>query len=89
VQNGPTEEEMQTVRNQMRNIIETQQKEPNYWVRILSELDYRGIKLSNVKNLVQEITSYSREDLLAGLKKYVQPSRQVEVIALPKEVPKQ
>ena len=85
LQNGPTEAEMQTVRNQMKNIIETQQKEPGYWVRVLSELDYRGIKLSNVKNLVPEITSYSREDLLAGLKKYVQPSRQVEVIALPKQ----
>ena len=89
VQNGPTEAEMQTVRNQVKNIIETQQKEPGYWVRVLSELDYRGIKLSDVKNLVPAITSYSREDLLGGLKKYVQPSRQIEVIALPKEAPKQ
>ncbi|MCI0413399.1 insulinase family protein [bacterium] len=89
VQNGPTEAEMQTVRNQMKNIIETQQKEPGYWVRVLSELDYRGIKLSDVKSLVQQITSYSREDIMAALKKYVQPSRQIEVIALPKEVPKQ
>jgi zinc protease len=84
VENGPTDAEMQTVRNQMKNIIETQQKEPGYWVRVLSELDYRGIKLSNIKNLVPEITSYSREDLLGALKKYVQPPRQIEVIALPK-----
>jgi predicted Zn-dependent peptidase len=83
-QNGPTEAEMQTVRNQMKNIIETQQKEPSYWVRVLAELDYRGLQLSDVKNLVPAITSYTREDIVKGINKYMQPTRQIEVIALPK-----
>lgn len=81
--NGPTDQEMQTVRNQMRNILETQQKEPSYWVRVLSELDYRGIRLEDVKNLVPQITSYSREEILQAVNKYVRPDGQLEVVALP------
>ncbi len=87
--NGPSETEMQTVRNQMRNILETQQKEPSYWSRILSELDYRKIRLEDVKALVPQITNYSNNDVLEGFRKYVQPQRKIEVIGLPKEVPKQ
>ena len=86
---GPTEAEMQTVRNQMRNILETQQKEPSYWVRILSELDYRGIRLEDVKNLVPQITSYTRDDIVQSLQKYIREERQLEVVALPKSAQKQ
>ena len=82
-QKGPTEAEMQTVRNQMRNVLETQQKEPSYWVRILSELDYRGIRLDDVKQLVPQITSYTREEIMQAMQKYVRTERQVEVIAFP------
>lgn len=82
-QNGPTETEMQTVRNQMTNILETQQKEPAYWVRILSELDYRGIRLEDVKNLVPQITAYTREDIVQTMQEYTKKERQIEVVALP------
>jgi zinc protease len=82
--NGPTQAEMQTVRNQMKNILETQQKEPSYWVRVLSEMDQRGIRLEDVKNLVPQITGYSREDIVAVVNKYVKPAGQIEVVALPR-----
>jgi zinc protease len=82
---GPTDAEMQTVRNQMKNIIETRQKEPSYWVSVLSEIDYRGIQLSDVKNLVPTITGYSKEDIVQTVRKYVQEPRRVQVIALPKK----
>ena len=80
---GPTEAEMQTVRNQMRNILETQQKEPSYWARVLSEMDLRGIRLEDVKNLVEQITGYSREEIVQVVNKYIQPARHIEVVALP------
>jgi zinc protease len=82
---GPTDAEMQTVRNQMKNVIETRQKEPSYWVSVLSEIDYRRIQLSDVKNLVPMITGYSKEDIVQTVRKYVQEPRRVQVIALPKK----
>jgi zinc protease len=84
-QNGPTDTEMQTVRNQMRNIIETRQKEPGYWVSVLSDMDARGIKLDDVKNLVPTITSYTRDDIVQTVRKYVVETGRIEVIALPKK----
>jgi len=81
--NGPTDAEMQTVRNQMKNVLETQQKEPSYWTRVLSEMDLRGIRLEDVKNLIQQITNYSREDIVRVVNKYVKPAGHIEVVALP------
>jgi zinc protease len=85
--NGPTDAEMEAVRAQLINVLETQQKEPSYWVRVLSELDYRDIRLEDVKNLIPQITSYPKEEIRQVVAKYVQPDRRVEVIALPKVSP--
>jgi len=84
-QDGPTDAEMQTVHNQIKNVIETAQKEPRYWVSVLSDMDYRGIKLEDVKNLVPTITGYSREEITNTVRNYVQEPRRIEVIALPKK----
>jgi zinc protease len=84
---GPTEEEIATVRRQFANIIETSQKKPGYWVGLLSEMDYRGTKLADVKNALQAYTSYTREDMMEVLARYVVPARRLEAIALPREEP--
>jgi zinc protease len=84
---GPTEEEMEAVHKQFGNFIETDQKEPSYWVRVLAELDYHGTVLSDVKEAYEKYTSYTREDVLEVLRKYMTEERRIQVIALPKEPP--
>lgn len=85
---GPTEEEMATVHKQFANILETSQKEPAYWADVLSDLDYRGTLLSDVKEALQKYTTYSAADVLEVLGKYMIESRRIQVIALPVEKPK-
>ncbi|MHC5034840.1 MAG: hypothetical protein ACYTFZ_07370, partial [Planctomycetota bacterium] len=43
--------------------------------------------LSDVKEAYEKYTSYTREDVLEVLRKYMTEERRIEVIALPKEQP--
>jgi zinc protease len=83
---GPTAEEMDTVHKQFRNVIEESQKTPGYWADVLSDLHYHGTKLSDVKEALEKYTSYTREDILESLKRYIVEKGRLKVIALPKKV---
>jgi len=82
-QEGPTEEEMDVVHRQFANQIETSQKEPSYWASILSDLDYHGTSLADVKEAMEMYTSYTREDVMQVLAGYLTEERRIQVIALP------
>jgi len=84
---GPTEDEMAVVHKQFANIIETQQKEPSYWSSVLADLDYHGTKLEDVKKAREKYTSYTREDVLEVLGRYVKEEARIQVIVLPKPAP--
>jgi len=82
---GPTDEEMTTVRKQLKNALEETLKEPSYWSGVLSDLDYRGTKLSDVKDVVKMMSeTYTKEDIQECLKRYVVEERRFQFIALPK-----
>jgi zinc protease len=81
---GPTEQEMATVRKQFANDIETQQKEPRYWLGVLSEADYIGTRLSDVKEVMARYTGYTGKDLQRVARKYMTDERRVEVTARPR-----
>jgi len=80
---GPTDEEMEVTRKQFRNIIETSQKEPSYWTEVMCDMDLHGTVLEEVKNALGDYTSYTREDIMATLKRHVRDDRHVQVTALP------
>ncbi|HYG78695.1 MAG TPA: insulinase family protein [Planctomycetota bacterium] len=82
---GPTDEEMETVRKQFKNQLETTLKEPSYWVGVLGDLNYRGTKLQDVKEVQEKMLSYTKEDVKSVLKKYVKEEHRMQVIALPKK----
>ncbi len=82
---GPTEDEMATVRKQIKNQLETTLKEPSFWAGVLSDLDYRGTKLSDVKEVMEKMTTYTREEMMKVVKKYVNEKSRIQVIALPKK----
>ncbi|MDA0838472.1 MAG: insulinase family protein [Planctomycetota bacterium] len=82
---GPTEEEMATVRKQFKNIVEESQKNPSYWAGVLSDLEYHETRIEDVKEALQKYISYTREDVMASMKKYIVAQERFEVIALPKK----
>ena len=81
---GPTQQELDDVRKQIKNDMETRLKEPSYWAfYILGDLDFHGTKLSDVKEVVEKFTTYTKEDILEVLKRYITAERQIQVIAAP------
>jgi zinc protease len=82
---GPTDEEMATVRKQFKNIIEQSQKNPSYWAGVLSDLEYHETRIADVKEALQKYITYSKADVMASMKKYIIAKERFEVIALPKK----
>jgi len=81
---GPTDAEMETVRKQVKNQLETTLKEPGYWNGVLSDLDYHGTKLADVKEVVERMTTYTKEEVREVLQRFVVEDRRVQVLSLPK-----
>ncbi|MDP6114263.1 MAG: insulinase family protein [Planctomycetota bacterium] len=82
---GPTVEEMATVRKQFKNIIEQSQKNPSYWASVLSDLEYHHTEIEDVKEALQRYTSYTKADIMDAMKKFIVAKERFEVIALPKK----
>jgi len=81
---GPTEDEMATVRKQFANQIETQMKEPRYWLGVLADLDYVGTHLKDVKEVMEKYLSYTGRDLQETARRYVTEERRIQVVARPR-----
>jgi zinc protease len=77
----PTEEEMKAVAAQLENIITTQMRQPGFWVRVLSSLRTRGREIEDIRNLVADYTSVTKEEILETLGRYLTEERRFCVIA--------
>ena len=81
---GPTDEEVETVRTQLRNSLETMLKEPRFWVYILADLEYHGTRLEDIVGLVDKLMAYSKSDIAEQVRKVVVPEHFALVITTPK-----
>jgi predicted Zn-dependent peptidase len=81
---GPTDAEMQTVRKQMKNALETMLQEPRFWVNLLADLDYYGTHLEDVHDLLDKVLAISKTDIIQVLQQTVKPERFGVVIGQPK-----
>jgi zinc protease len=79
----PTDDEMKAVRKQLVNIVETQTKEPAFWVNTLSTLETRDRDLDSLKNLEEIFNAYKANDLVECAKRFMTPDRYLQVIARP------
>ena len=81
---GPSDEEMDTVRKQLQNILGTTYKEPRYWVDVLSDLEYHGTKLEDLEGAIDKYLAFSKDEVAAEMRKTVVPERFAMVLARPK-----
>ena len=84
---GPTDREMKTVRRQIRHDLEMRLHKPDFWVDLLTDLEYHNRRLESVVGLVDTMTSFTRQDILAEIQKVVRPENLAVVIATPKTIP--
>jgi zinc protease len=81
---GPSDEEMDTVRKQLQNIFGTMYKEPRFWVDVLSDLEYHGTQLEDLEGAIEKYLAFSKDEVTAEMRKTVVPERFAMVLARPK-----
>jgi predicted Zn-dependent peptidase len=81
---GPTDAEMQRVRKQMKNTIETMIQEPRFWVNLLADLHYHGTQLTDIHGLLVKVLALTKVDVARAVQQSVQPERFGVVIGQPK-----
>ena len=81
---GPSNEEMETVRKQLQNILGTMYKEPRFWVDVLSDLEYHGTKLEDLERAIETYLAFSKDEVAAEMRKTIVPERFAMVLARPK-----
>jgi zinc protease len=81
---GPTDAEMQRVRKQMKNTIETMIQEPRFWVNLLADLDYHGTQLTDIHGLLDKVMALTKVDVASAVQQTVRPERFGVVIGQPK-----
>lgn len=81
---GPTDIEMDTVRKQIENNLETTYKEPRFWVDLLADLEYHGTQLEDLDGIIEKFLAFSKSDVVEELRKTVVPERFAMIMARPK-----
>jgi len=84
VKKGPSDNEIKVAKKQIINLIKNSRRSTSYWSHILSNFDYLGMSFSDIKKTIKRFKGYSKKDILKVIRKYIIPSRFIEVVVLPK-----
>lgn len=84
---GPTADEMDTVRKQLANELDEQMREPSFWMSSTAMMDYRGTKLDDVMTAAEYYQKVTPEAIKATFDKYDTPDARLSVIAKPAKAP--
>jgi zinc protease len=90
-ESGPTEDELSNARKQVANDLDTETKEPTFWLGVLQDIDLHKRDLNEYKNMVEAFNAISADQIKTVFAKYYKPERVVRVSVTPKggaEAPK-
>ncbi|MBI3897296.1 MAG: insulinase family protein [Gammaproteobacteria bacterium] len=85
VRAGPSIDELRIAQEQATSSFSSTRLSPEFWLDILSDLDYMGGDLSWVQGYLDDVRRFTRADVMAVMKKYIRPDRLVRVIGTPAE----
>ncbi len=80
---GPTAGELEVAKKQIATSLEQFRREPVYWVRALSMLDYRGRRLGDVVDEPAAYQSATADEVRAAFARYFTPETSVTVWVAP------
>ena len=83
ITNGPTQKEMETVIAQMTNILETQQRKPEYWMGLMDGMNYRNTNVEELVNKLEVCKKISAEEVVEVFKKYATEENEYIIISKP------
>ncbi len=81
--NGPTEEEMTTMRKQMANLMDEQMKQPDFWMARTSQLAYRDQKVEDIMGLPEFFQTVTAQQIKDVFNKYYLPEHKMSLIVSP------
>ena len=82
-ESGPTAEELANGKLQIANNLDTQMREPRYWLGVLRHLDLHGRSLEEEKRKKEAYANLSAEQVQQVFKKYYTLERRYAVTAAP------
>jgi predicted Zn-dependent peptidase len=80
---GPSAEELENAQKQIANNLDTQMREPRYWLSILQNFTFHEMRLEDQKNQKEAYNNYTAKQVQAVFKKYYTPRREFSVTAVP------
>lgn len=80
---GPTEEEMTTVKKQVAAALDEQMKDPSFWTARLTTLDYRSTRVDDIVNAQEAYQGYTAEQVRSTFAKYYKPEAVFKVVVRP------
>jgi zinc protease len=81
---GPTDDELATAKKQIANTLDTQMKNPEFWIAQLSSLNYHHHSLAELKQLPDVFNTFTTMQIRDTLRKYVAPGGEIRLTAAPK-----
>jgi zinc protease len=85
---GPTSEEMETVRKQFANTWDEQLREPGYWSQVLATLNYRWVTLDDVLAAPDQFQKFSAQEIKDAFNKYYSDKSFYLMTCAPEAAPK-
>ena len=82
-EDGPTAEELENAKKQIKNRLDTQLKEPSYWFGQLQALDLHKMRLADMKDIPASYEAITAEQVTQTFRKYHRPERLFAVAAEP------
>ncbi len=80
---GPTEDELATAKKQIANQLDSQLKEPDFWITQICEMTYRGRTLEDVKLIRGIFQTFTVEKVRDATRKYVPDTRGIRLETIP------
>ncbi|MFO0857716.1 MAG: insulinase family protein [Phycisphaerales bacterium] len=83
--NGPTEEEMTTMKKQMANTMDEQFKQPGFWSQRTSEMAYRAMKADDIMTMAPFYQELTAQQIKEVFNKYYKPEAKMTLIVTPEK----
>jgi zinc protease len=80
---GPTEDEMRTMRKQMANTLDERMREPSFWSRVVSTSTYRGWSLDDTVGEPAAYEAMTGAEVREAFARYRTPGATFEIAATP------
>jgi len=84
---GPKDEELSNAKKQIANNLDTDMKEPRYWLNLLRNFDLHSRKLADEKDKKEAYQRYTGTQVRDTFRQYYTPERQFRTTAKPIKVP--